>query len=189
METTVFICGAIVMVVELVGSRILAPYLGTSIFVWTNLIGVILTSLSLGYHLGGKVADKKASYQLLSSIIFAAGCIVIASALLSSALLSVLEIGNIWLGSVVATTVLFAPQSVLLGMVSPLAVRLRLKSLDKLGTTVGNLYALSTLGSILGTFLAGYFLIAFLGSTKILFVCATILILVSLLVDYIKEYG
>lgn len=70
LEIAVFICGAVVMIFELVGSRVLGPYFGTSIFVWTSLIGIILGSLSLGYYLGGKVADKTPSLNNLSLIIF-----------------------------------------------------------------------------------------------------------------------
>lgn len=77
LEIAVFVCGAIVMVFELVGSRIVAPYLGTSIYVWTSIIGVILGSLSAGYYLGGKMADKNANFSEFSKIIFyAAGALV-----------------------------------------------------------------------------------------------------------------
>lgn len=70
LEIIVFICGAVLMILELVGARIFAPYLGTSNFVWTSLIGIILGSLSLGYWLGGKMADRKASHEIFSFIIF-----------------------------------------------------------------------------------------------------------------------
>ena len=70
LEIIVFICGAVVMILELVGSRVLAPYVGTSIIVWTSLIGIILGSLSLGYWWGGKIADKKPNYKTFSFIIF-----------------------------------------------------------------------------------------------------------------------
>ena len=72
LEAIVFICGAAVMVLEMTGSRILAPYLGTSIFVWTSLIGIILASLSLGYWWGGKVSDQSPAFETFSRIIFAA---------------------------------------------------------------------------------------------------------------------
>ena len=78
LELTVFICGAVVMIFELVGSRVIGPFLGTSLFVWTSLIGIILASLSLGYYLGGKLADKNATISNLSRTIFFAGiCIAI----------------------------------------------------------------------------------------------------------------
>jgi len=70
LEIAVFVCGAVVMVFELVGSRVLGPYFSTSIFVWTSLIGIILGSLSLGYYLGGRIADKNPKLHYLSLIIF-----------------------------------------------------------------------------------------------------------------------
>ncbi len=91
LELAVFICGAVVMIFELVGSRILAPYFGNSIFVWTSLIGIILGSLSLGYYLGGKLADKKTDYKIFSLIIFCAAVFIALSALLKSLILESLS--------------------------------------------------------------------------------------------------
>ena len=183
LEVIVFICGAVVMILEMVGSRILAPYLGTSIVIWTSLIGVILGCLSLGYWLGGRIADRKPHYRVLSRIILASGILVAAIALSKSFVLRALQQygGTIHVASTAATVVLFAPPSILLGMVSPYAVRLKIKNLDNSGRTVGNLYAISTAGSIFGTFFAGFFLIAFLGSTNIILVLSLVLAGASLL--------
>lgn len=182
LELVVFLCGAVVMVLEMVGSRILAPYLGSSIIVWTSLIGIILASLSIGYWWGGAKADKNASYRGLSLIILLAAFFIAAIALSKSFILDFLQdhATSIRLSSAVATIVLFAPPGILLGMVSPYAVKLKLTSLDKSGNTVGRLYAVSTIGSILGTFAGGFYLIAFLGSTKILYVLSIILVVTSL---------
>src|SRR5450830_1115356 len=86
----IFTCGAVVMIFELVGSRVLGPYFGTSIFVWTGLIGIILGSLSLGYYFGGKIADKKADYSVLSFIIFLASVCIALTTLIKSFLLNFL---------------------------------------------------------------------------------------------------
>src|SRR5215469_5160589 len=67
---TVFFCGAIVMVYEIIGSRLLSPYIGSSIYIWTSLIGVILGSLSLGYWLGGRSADRRCEFRVLATVIF-----------------------------------------------------------------------------------------------------------------------
>lgn len=183
LEVVVFICGAVVMVIEMVGSRILAPYLGTSIVVWTSLIGIILACLSFGYWWGGKMADLRPSYRALSFIILLAAIFVAAIALSKSFILGFLQqhTGSIHLGSTFATLVLFAPPSTLLGMVSPYAVRLKMNDLQTSGATVGRLYAISTVGSIFGTFFAGFFLIAFMGSTNVLIVMAMVLLAASLL--------
>jgi len=188
LEIVVFISGAVVMVFELVGSRVLAPYVGTSTFVWTSLIGIILASLSVGYWLGGKLADQRAEYKVLSWIIMLAAILIGGQAFVKESVMILIQdsITDIRWGSVVAAITLFSLPSILLGMVSPYAVKLKMKSLDKTGRTVGNLYAISTTGSIVGTFSAGFFLIPWLGNTKILLLLAIILIFCSGLV-YLKK--
>lgn len=182
LEIIVFVCGAVVMILEMVGSRILAPYLGTSIVVWTSLIGIILGSLSLGYYWGGRIADVRPSYRVLSIILLLAACFIAAITLSKAFILGFVQqrAVSIHLASAFATFILFAPPSILLGAVSPYAVRLKMDNLQTCGATVGSLYAISTIGSIFGTFLAGFFLIGFFGSTNILIILAIILILASL---------
>ena len=188
LEIIVFICGAAVMVLELIGSRVLAPYLGASIFVWTSLIGIILGSLSLGYFWGGKIADKHPNYRIFSSIIFFAGVWIGLVVFFKEILLEIIQrqIVDIRIGSVVAVIILFALPSILLGMVSPFAIRLKIKDIKDSGKTAGNLYAVSTIGSIVGTFLTGFLLISYLGNTKILFLVALTLIFVSF-IGYVKS--
>ena len=183
LEVIVFICGAVVMILEMVGSRVLAPYLGTSIVVWTSLIGIILGSLSVGYWWGGRIADRNPSYKVLSLIMLLAAVFVAGVALTKSFLLDFLQgfSSSLQTGSIVATLFLFAPPSVLLGMVSPYAVRLKISDVDHSGSTAGSLYAISTAGSILGTFFAGFFLIGYLGSTNILIALSLVLAATSLL--------
>lgn len=182
LEITVFICGAVVMIFELVGSRVLGPYFGTSIFVWTSLIGIILGSLSLGYYLGGKMADKKPGFRNLSLIIFLSAVFIGLTTLLKNYLLNFLQINflEVRTASVAASLILFLPTSVLLGMVSPYAVKLKLDSLSNSGSIVGNLYAISTVGSIFGTFLSGFYLIPHFGVNKLLIILSITLVLVSL---------
>jgi spermidine synthase len=171
------------MVLELVGSRILAPYLGTSIIVWTSLIGVILGCLSLGYWYGGRIADKKPNRRTFARIIFSAGLLIGLVAFAKEPVLEWLlnNLPDIQLSAPLATLILFGLPSILLGMVTPYAVRLKMDNVSHSGQTVGNLYAISTVGSIVGTFLAGYYLIAFFGSTKILMVLAMVLVLTSMM--------
>lgn len=184
LEGIVFLCGAVVMVFELVGSRVMAPYLGTSIFVWTSLIGVILGSLSLGYYLGGKLADKNPSLEIFSYIILSSGIFIAFVVLIKDfALFYFQNIPSIELASLVSSLIIFFPASFALGMVSPYVVKLKLSDMAKSGSTVGNLYAISTVGSIFGTFFAGFFLIPLLGSAKILISLSISLALASLLIS------
>ncbi len=170
------------MIFEIVGSRVIAPYFGTSIYVWTSLIGVILGSLSAGYWLGGRLADKDPGYKALSRIILAAAIFIILATMLKGPVLAYLSeaFTDMIMRTLLAAIILFAPASLFLGMVSPYAVRLKLKTISSSGKTVGNLYAISTVGSILGTFLAGFVLIPFIGTTIILYIIAGTLVAVAL---------
>lgn len=180
---TVFSCGALVMIYEIIGSRIVAPFLGSSTYIWTSLIGIILAALSLGYYLGGRLADRRPDVKILASVLFLAGGLVAATTLFKDIALSLIaEIPVILeLKAVIAAILLFAPASVLLGFVTPFAVKLAMTSLEDSGKIVGRLYALSTVGSIAGTFLAGFVLIPFVGSTRTLYLIVGALFGLSLL--------
>ena len=186
LELIVFITGAVVMALELVGSRIVAPYLGTSIYVWTSLIGIILASLSLGYYWGGRLADKKPEYRTFSLLILASAFLVgIISLIKTPVLVSISKfVPDVRLAAVLAATLLFAPSSTVLGTISPYAIKLRMKDLEHSGATVGRLYAISTVGSIIGTFLAGFFLISFFGSRNILIFLSMTLFCVYFLASF-----
>src|SRR4051812_1115787 len=125
LETVVFVSGALVMIYEIIGSRILAPYIGTSTYVWTSLIGVILGSLSLGYWFGGQMADRQPALRILSVVLFIAGAFLSATILLQNIVLSMISVSSLGLEikSIVAALILFAPASVLFGFVTPYAVR------------------------------------------------------------------
>ena len=191
LEGIVFICGAVVMIFEIVGSRVLGPYLGTSIFIWTSLIGIILGSLSLGYWAGGRMADKKPGHSQLAGIIFFSSIFIGITTLFKDILLNALPsvLPGLKGQAVLSALLLFAPASILLGMVSPYAVRLKIKSLQTSGTTVGNLYAVSTVGSITGTFGAGFFLIPVLGTNNLLFSLAALLCLTAVIVFFADHAG
>lgn len=180
----IFLCGAALMIIELTGSRILAPFLGTSLVVWTSLIGIILASLSLGAWWGGGLADRDPRPQVLGRIVLLAAWSTAAIALSKTWVLQFLQgTGGLHTMAIAATVALFAPAAILLGMVAPFAVRLCLNDTEHTGRTAGSLYALSTIGSIVGTFLAGFVLIAWVGSTAILYITAAVLALAAWLAD------
>jgi len=180
----IFLCGAALMIIELTGSRILAPFLGTSLVVWTSLIGIILASLSLGAWWGGLLADRRPEPRLLGRIVLLAAWATAAIGLSKTWVLEALQnTGGLHAVAIAATVILFAPASVLLGMVTPFAVRLCLHDREQSGRIAGTLYAVSTIGSIVGTFLAGFVLIAWVGSTAILFITAAALVLASWMAD------
>jgi predicted membrane-bound spermidine synthase len=183
LELVVFACGALVMTFEIIGSRILSPFLGASTYIWTSLIGVILASLSVGYWLGGRIADKRPDVKYLASILLVASGLISLTALIKEIILSMIAglSAGLEVKTLIAAVLLFSPASVCLGFVTPFAVRLRMTSLATTGQTVGRLYALSTVGSIVGTFAAGFFLIPFVGSVRTLYLIAATLLGLSLL--------
>lgn len=183
----VFIAGACSLAVELSASRLLAPYFGTSLFVWANLIGLILLYLTIGYYVGGLVADRYPRpgvlYLLTTAAAFLIGVIpFIASPILSWSLTSFATYSvSVFYGSLVSVILLFAIPMILLGCVTPFAIRLRIEQVGKSGHTAGQLYAISTAGSILGTFLPVLWLIPTIGTRYTFFVFAVSLLLMSVI--------
>jgi spermidine synthase len=181
LELTAFAAGASIMAIEIVASRILAPAFGNSIVVWSSLIGVILAALSYGYLKGGVLADRNASTGQLSLIIASAALLTAFVAVGKNiCLMEASRIPDIRAAVIMAELVLFAPVSFVLAMVTPYVVRLKLKEVGSTGATVGRLYAISTIGSIVGTFGAGFYLLAMIGSTDILLCISGLLLACSI---------
>ena len=183
LQFQVFISGASIMALELLGSRLLAPYYGSTLFVWGSLIGITLTGLSAGYSYGGKKSDTEASYQTFSLLIFIAGSYALLTTLLSADILKmilVLKIGDMY-GPLLSSAVFLLIPTFLLGAVTPFAIKLSAKSLQTIGQTAGNLYSLSTLGSIFGTFATTFMLVPILGVNVILYSISSILIISSVI--------
>jgi spermidine synthase len=186
LEIIVFIGGAAVMIFEIVGARVLAPFVGTSIFVWASLIGVILAFLSWGYWWGGKRADKKPDYQSFSMMIFASALFIGLTGFLKLPILNFLQavVKDIRLEAILASIILFGPASFVLATISPYAARLKIADTVHSGETVGRLYSISTIGSIVGTFLAGFVLVLYLGNTKIILLLSLLMFFTGLLAFY-----
>ncbi len=158
---TVFLCGGVLLGVEMAASRVLAPYFGNSLFVWAAIIGVILGGLAAGYWLGGALADRFPSPLTLAVVIGAGAVAVLAIPLVDS---TVIEAVLAWdpgarLDPILCTAVLFLPMAVLLSAVGPIAVRLQLEAVHRVGRTAGRTFAISTAGSIAGTFVTAFWLI------------------------------
>lgn len=179
----VFIGGAAVMLLEFAASRLLAPYFGTSIFVWGNIIGAILIALSVGYFLGGKLADRKPDISVISRYVLIA-CIFISFIPMFMQWL-VVPLSTFYItgivGSFVAIVGLFALPVVLLGMISPFLIRVATLDIKSAGAVAGGLYAWSTIGSIVGTFAGAFFIVPFLGSRETIFISAFLLGCIGLL--------
>ena len=161
----VFICGAIVMSFEILGSRVLAPNFGSSVFVWGSLISVFLTGLSAGYYSGGRLADINPSSRRLSLILIIPGLLLLTFPLYSAPISDWIFMKDLGVRTspLIASAVLFLLPSVFLGIVSPYTAKLMICSMHTSGKTIGTLYALSTFGSIIGTLTTSFYLITLAG--------------------------
>jgi len=168
------------MVIEVMGSRVIGPFFGVSLFVWTSLITVTLIALSVGYALGGYISDQYSAPKYLYLIILLAGMFTLMVPMLDNFVLKLSAPLGLRLGAFVSTMVLFGPALFLLGCVSPYLVKIATSQLRNLGSVVGGLYALSTIGSTVGTVITGFVLVAKLGVDQIFLLTGTLLIIVSI---------
>jgi spermidine synthase len=166
----VFVSGGVLLGVEIAASRVLAPSFGNSLYVWGALIGVVLTGLSLGYWLGGMLADRRPSVGLLLLAIAVGAALVLAVPVADDTVLDAITRRDPGprLNPLLAATILFGPLSVVLGTVTPIAVRIHARSLDTVGRTAGRLFSISTLGSIAGVFATAFVLVPELGTNELL---------------------
>lgn len=183
----VFVCGASVMTIEMSASRLLAPYFGTSLFIWAILIGMVMVYLTLGYFIGGKLADRFPRASVLYTMTAVAGLFVALIPVISHPILAwaldsfqAVEVSG-FVGSLISVVLLFSAPLLLLGFVSPFAVRLRSVGLSNAGGTVGAVSALSSLGSILGTLIPTFFLIPQLGTAATLYTASIVVLVFSIL--------
>jgi predicted membrane-bound spermidine synthase len=164
----VFVSGAVLMALEIVGSRVLAPYFGTSIYVWGSLIGIFLAALSLGYVCGGRASDRWPSLRLLHGICLMVAAFIFSVPYLARPICQAFVPCGDRLGPLLAAVGLFFVPCVLMGMVSPLAIKLVAQDVQGIGATTGNLYALSTVGSIFGTMVTTFVLVPAVGTKFII---------------------
>lgn len=185
-ELTVFFCGAIGMMLELVAARVLSPYVGSSNLIWTTIIGIMLISMSIGYSIGGKIADKKPDMNILSFLIllgaFFTSLIPIFETVLVKTMSQISD--NLVFIAIVTSALIFGIPSFIVATVSPFAVKLRdsEKNHESVGKTSGRVSSLSTIGSIVGTFLAGFVLIPNLGVRTIILITTIILFLLAFII-------
>jgi spermidine synthase len=184
LQIVVFVAGAVLMALEILGSRILAPSYGSSVYVWGSLISTFLVALSAGYALGGRFADRRPSLAALSLVLASAAVLMLPSIVWPEGILG-------WIGgfgwdirwaALAAAILLFLPASLAMGMVTPFAVRIGIRSMEAAGTVSGGYSALSTAGSIAGTLAATFVLIpAFPVGTLLIGLAVTLLVCAAVL--------
>lgn len=167
----VFVSGAVVLALELIAGRFLTVKFGSAVFVWGNLIGVFLAGLSVGYYSGGHIADRKPTFLGFATLLFVTAVLLLTlplyATLVRDAIFEMIDLAMVdRTGPLLSSLALFLVPTTALGMVSPYAVRLLADDPSKLGRQVGALYALSTLGSIVGALGATFFLTVVMGTNS-----------------------
>jgi predicted membrane-bound spermidine synthase len=180
-NSVVFIASFCTLVIELVAGRIMAPYVGVSLYTWTSIIGVVLAGIGTGAYLGGLVADRFPRPTTLGWLLLLSGVGALSVPPLTNLVTGAGFHSTLIIRILIITTLIFFVPACLLGMISPVAVKLTLNHLEKTGNVVGKIYAFSTVGSILGTFATGFYLIQWMGTRHtmmavgiMLIVCAPI---------------
>jgi len=175
------------MGIELSASRLLAPFFGVSLFVWTNIIGIILISLSIGYFFGGKFADKNPEIKKFYTFSLIAGFLIGIIPIIYSTIVPfttqaiTAESYNDFLLSFIASLLLFAFPTAFLGSIVPYSIRIDTENVKKIGSKSGRIYAISTIGSIIGVYIPSLLLIPTMGTRYTIVTFALLLIIVSLI--------
>ena len=177
LPVSVFVSGAVVMVLEVLGTRLIAPVYGTSLHVWSAIIAVTLLSLSVGYWVGGRFADRFPRAQVYFLLFEIAALLIVLLPLVREPVLLATQPLGLRGGALAAAVLFLGLPLTLLGLISPYAVRLAAHLITDLGSTTGRLYALSTAGSLLGTLCAGFYLIPSFRVRSIFLGAALVLIL------------
>ncbi len=182
----VFFSGMVSLAAEMAASRLIGNYFGTSNLVWASIIGLILIYLTLGYFIGGRWADRSPKLETFLSILCWAALALAVVPILSRPILRIasqafdqLYLGNL-IGSFVVVMILFIVPITLLGTASPFAIRLALHDTRQAGTVAGRIYAISTLGSFLGTFIPDLILIPLIGTFRTFLVISSLLLIIAL---------
>lgn len=177
----VTVTGAAVMILELLGTRIIGPFYGVSLYVWASLIAVTLIALALGYFLGGHLADRFPAVRL-SHVLMAAALGTAVIPLLTSPILRLTDSFGLRGGAFTSALALFSFPLTALAMVGPYVIKRAARDISGIGTVAGSVYAVSTIGSVAGTLLLGFYLLPLFGTKTILIALSLLLAMLAALV-------
>ena len=183
---TVSMTGAAVMMIELLGTRIVGPFYGVSLFVWSSLISVTMIALALGYFLGGLAADRLPGFRLSHAIALAGLFTAIIPLISSPVLMATNELG-VRGGAFSSALILFMVPLTFLGMVGPGVIKQASQRLEAVGMASGSVYAISTVGSVIGTLLLGFFLLPVVGSRAIVYCVSAALLLLAFALSVVES--
>jgi predicted membrane-bound spermidine synthase len=176
-----FMEGGAVMIVELLGAKIIAPYYGTSLYVWSSVLGVTLAALAVGYFSGGYISKKLPGEWSLFVALMLGAFFTILAPIIAPLIMNTMDTLGVRLGSLISVLLFLFPPIVFMGMISPMIIQLINYDLKSAGSSAGTVYAISTVGGILSTFLAGFFMIPHWGVHTSAYVSGGILFFIAAL--------
>ncbi len=168
--------GAVVLALEILGTRILGPFYGVSIFLWSALLTVTLAALSIGYAVGGAVADRRSTLLTPAWILFVSGIWILLIPLMTAPVLRLSEPVGLRFAVLAAAAILFLPPLTLLGMLTPIVLRLRVSGMESVGKVSGTVFAVSTLASVVSALITGFYLIPVFGVRGLTFTLGILLL-------------
>jgi len=172
-----FLEGATVMGAELLGAKMIAPYYGNSLYVWTSVLATTLLGLTIGYYIGGNLSAKQNVNKVLMSVLGISTLLFILMPFISSAVMGATLSLSLQLGSLISCLVFILPMLICFGIVSPLIIRIVSQQVSEVGSKAGMVYTISTAGGIIMTFVMGFYMIPFLGLKMSAYICAGIMAL------------
>jgi len=179
---TAFINGFVIMAIQLLGGRVLAPYFGSSVYVWGSIITIFMLSLSLGYLSGGRLSSRNPNPVTFSLFFFTAALLTLPIIFFADPTMTriFLLIEDPRYGSLLTAMLLYFLPICVMGMVSPYSIRLLVQSEQHSGRTAGHLYFVSTLGSALGTLLTSFYFVLWFELDQVMWGLVVVLILCGL---------
>jgi len=186
---TVFITGACILIIALMGTRILAPYFGSGIYTWSALISITLAALAMGYSYGGRLADRLPRADILYNLCLAAGLWTLSTPMLARPLLPVMvQIPDIRIGVLLSSCILYFPNLFLLGAIGPFVIRLLKHKQDTVGSTSGLVLSVSAAGGLLGALVTGFVLIPNYSVQAIFAFCGSLLLALAILSNFRPKF-
>ena len=174
-----FFEGSTVMAIELLGAKMMIPYYGSSLIIWTSVIGITLTSLTIGYFIGGQLSVKKSAPNVLFYSLVLGALIFAFMPMAALPIIKATAPYGIYLGSILCAFILFGLPLICMGITSPIIIRLLTEKVEESGQNAGFVFSVSTIGGILTTFILGYFIIPYFGISRPAIIAATLLIILT----------
>ncbi len=183
-----FLEGASVMGVELIGAKLIAPWFGTSLYVWTSVLGLSMLGLALGYYFGGRLSHRVSQDNRLKMLLMLAGLFIGIMPASAGLILSLTQMLDVRLGSMISSLVFIFPPLLMMGMVSPMIIRYCTLKYDESGKVAGLVFGASTVGGVISVLLSGFYFIPYLGLYKTSFLFAVLMLGATLIAHFAESY-